>query len=86
MPKTPSTLPTPQPTLTGRTKSAKRDPAPRDATSYILTYVTPTFTGERICDTPADVRDALAELRAEGLVFTFTVSRSTDDDITGEFQ
>ncbi len=65
----------------------KKDPAPQDATSYTLTYVTPTFTGSSTHDTPSDVRDALDALKYEGLnIVSFTVCRSVDDDITGEFQ
>lgn len=79
MSKKPNTLPPPQ-------RTPRADPAPSDATTYTLTIVFDTFTSSSTHDTPSDVRDRLAEMRAEGLnIRSFTVSRGTEDDITGEF-
>lgn len=64
----------------------RKDTSPSDATTYTLTCVLETFTSTSTHDTPSDVRERLAEMKADGLVVkSFTVSRGTEDDITGEF-
>ena len=67
-------------------KKPRADSAPLDHTSYTLTCELETFTSTSTHDTPSDVRDRLAEMKAEGLIVkSFTVTRGEEDDITGEF-